>query len=127
MEALPETRTVTLELMGQKFNLVSDEDESRVREVVEFLNQRLESVRRGTKRVQNDQIALLTALNIASELFEERARGDALRDRVRERSVRLLATIDQVSKDLDERLEERKNAREADSGADTHDRALPGL
>lgn len=117
---------MTLELMGQSFTVVSDEDEARVHEVVGFLNQRLETVRSGTKRVQNDQIALLTALNIASELFDERAKTDTLRDRVRERSVRLLATIDQVSRDLDERLGERASARIPEAAADITNRTLPG-
>lgn len=94
-------RTRSIELFGQRFNVVSDADEGRVREVVAFLNDRLETIREGSKRVQVEQIALLAALNIAEELFEERDRSDRLRRKVRERSVRLLASIDAVSRDLD--------------------------
>lgn len=101
----PGPRTVSLELMGQRFDVVSDEAEGRIREVVDFLNGRLESVRRGSRRAQNDQIAILTALNIASELFEERKRSERLRSQVRERSTRLLASIDAVSRDIDARLD----------------------
>ena len=42
-------------------------------------------------------------LNLAEELFEERERSERLRRRVRERSVRLLASIDAMSRDLDQR------------------------
>lgn len=113
----PAPRTMSLDLMGQRFDVVSDEDEGRVREVVAFLNGELERVRKGTRRVQNDQIALLTALNIAGQLFEERARSERLRDQVRERSTRLLASIDAVSRDLDARLQAA--ARTAAPASDT--------
>lgn len=98
-------RTMNLTLFGQRLSVRSDAEESQVREVVDFVNRRLETIRDGTKRVQTDQIALLAALNLAEELFEERARGERLRKKVRERSRRLLASIDAVSRDLDARLE----------------------
>lgn len=110
--------------MGQRLNVVSDEDESRVREVVGLLNQKLAEVREGTRQVKSDQIALLAALNLAGELVEERSRGDRLRQRVRERSVRLLASIDAVSRDLDERLDEA--ARTAAAPSDESCESLPG-
>ena len=123
---------MSLELFGQRFSVVSDADEDRVHEVVSFVNRRLEAIRSETKRVQTDHIALLTALNLAEELFEERDRHERLRRRVRERSIRLLASIDAISRDLDER--ERLDGRvtlevsEADFDEDALDAktSLPG-
>lgn len=98
-------RTLSLEVFGQRISVVSDADDDRVRQVVAFVNRRFEDLQDGTKRVQTDHIALLTALNLAEELFEERDRREALKVRVRERSSRLLASVDAASRELDLKLE----------------------
>ncbi len=94
-------RTMNLELFGQRFTVISDNDEARIRDIVDFVNRRLEEVRDSSKRVQADQIALLAALNIAEELFEEREKSRQLRRRVRERSLHLLNTIDAIAEHVD--------------------------
>lgn len=99
-----EPRAVSIEVLGQRFSVVSDADEARVREVAALLSQRIETVRERFRRTQPDRVALMAALNLAEELLEERSRGEQLRRKVRERSVRLLASIDAVSRDLDARI-----------------------
>lgn len=98
---------MSIEVLGQRFNVVSDAEEARVREVAALLNERIETVRERFRRAQPDRLALMAALNLAEELLEEKARGEQLRRKVRERSVRLLASIDAVSRDLDARLSTR--------------------
>ncbi len=94
-------RSLNLELFGQRFTVVSDNDEARVRDIVAFVNRRLEEIRDTSKRVQADQIALLAALNIAEELFEERQKNRSLRRKVRDRSLKLLGAIDAMAQDLE--------------------------
>ena len=45
-------RSLSLELFGQRFTVVSDNDEARVRDIVAFVNRRLEEIRESSKRVQ---------------------------------------------------------------------------
>lgn len=94
-------RTMSLELFGQRFTVVSDNDEHKIRDIVDFVNRRLVEIRDASKRIQVDQIALLAALNIAEELFEERQKNHALRRQVRDRSLKLLNAIDAMSRDID--------------------------
>lgn len=94
-------RTMSLELFGQHLTVVSDNDEQRIRDIVDFVNRRLAEIKDASKRVQIDQIALLAALNIAEELFEERQKNQALRRQVRDRSLKLLNAIDAMSRDID--------------------------
>jgi len=94
-------RVVDLELFGQRFTVSTDTDTERVRDIVDFVNRRLETVRDASRRVQTDQIALLAALNIAEELFTERDRRRGIQRSVRDRSMRLLDAIDAVSKEID--------------------------
>lgn len=91
-------RSLELELFGQRLTVVSDSDPELVREVVDFVNQRMERIREGAPRAGADQVALLAALNIAEELFEERRKREALRRTVRERSRTLLGAIDRLSR-----------------------------
>lgn len=92
---------MSLELFGQRLTVVSDNDEERVKDLVDFVNRKLEEVRDGSRRVQTDQIALLALLNVADELFREKQNSAALRRRVRERSVKLLGAIDSISRQLE--------------------------
>ena len=102
MEAGPANkRSLNLELFGQRFTVVSDNDEARVRDIVAFVNRRLEEIRESSKRIQTDQIALLAALNIAEELFEERQKNRSLRRKVRDRSLKLLNAIDAMARDVE--------------------------
>lgn len=94
-------RALELELFGQRLTVVSDSDPELVKEVVDFVNRRMETIRENAKRVGTDQIALLAALNIAEELFEERKRSSQVRRTVRERSRHLLGRIDEVSRRVD--------------------------
>lgn len=92
---------MNLELFGQRFTVVSDNDEAHVRDLVDFVNRKLEEVRDASRRIQTDQIALLALLNVAEELFRERQSGQVLRRRVRERSRKLLGAIDTIAHELD--------------------------
>lgn len=84
--------------------MVSDADEDRIHEVMDLVKERLGRIRAGAKKAPPEQTALLTALNLAEELVEERAKSERLRKQVRDRSLRLLASIDTVSKELEARM-----------------------
>ena len=90
-------RALELELFGQRLTVVSDSDPETVREVVDFVNRRMESIRDASGRVNADQVALLAALNIAEELHLERTKRGQLQRSVRERARKLLSAIDAVA------------------------------
>jgi cell division protein ZapA (FtsZ GTPase activity inhibitor) len=96
-------RSMNLELLGQRLTVLSDNDEGRVRDLVDFVNRKLEEAKDTAKRAQPDQVALLALLNVAEELFREKQTNASLRRRVRERSVKLLGAIDEVARAFDAR------------------------
>lgn len=98
-------RSMNLELLGQKLTVLSDNDDTRVRDLVDFVNRKLEEAKDSAKRAQPDQVALLALLNVAEELFREKQTNAALKRRVRERSVKLLGAIDEVARAVDARDE----------------------
>jgi cell division protein ZapA (FtsZ GTPase activity inhibitor) len=96
-------RSMNLEVHGQRLTVVSDNDEERVRDLVAFVNRKLEEAKDAARRAQPDQIALLALLNVAEELFREKQKSEKMRRRVRERSVKLLGAIDEVAQAYDAR------------------------
>ena len=116
-------RVVDLELFGQRFTVNTDTDAERVRDIVDFVNRRLETIRDASRRVQTDQIALLAALNIAEELFSERDRRRSLKRSVRDRSMRLLDALDSISKEVEVAS---SGAVDAERPARSHEVPLPG-
>lgn len=69
---------VEVSLLGQTLVLRSDLDPERLRAIVDYVRQKAEEAGRGTMTASPTSLALLTALNVAEELFETRARADRL-------------------------------------------------
>lgn len=83
-----------LDLFGQRLTVRSDNDPEAVRAIVDFVNGKLDDAMRGAGAVRSDHVALMVALNIAEELFEERARAKALRKEVRETTRTLVVAVE---------------------------------
>jgi cell division protein ZapA (FtsZ GTPase activity inhibitor) len=93
-------RLVEIELLGRRFKVRSDDDDAYIAELVDFVNRKLSEVRRASTVVEGEQVALLTLLDVADSLFREKQRVEGMRRKVRERSRKLLGTIDQISEAL---------------------------
>ena len=75
-------RGVEVSLLGQTLVLRSDLDPERLRAIVDYVRQRAEEAGRGVMTASPSSLALLTALNLAEELFAERARVEQLVDAI---------------------------------------------
>jgi cell division protein ZapA len=75
---------VEIRLLGQKLVLKSDEEEGYIREVENYLNDKIEEIKESTKAVSTLDIALLTALNITSEFLRTRHTLDGVERRSKE-------------------------------------------
>ena len=69
-----------------------DHDETHIRELAQFVNDKIADLRRRTGAVATHSLALLAALDIADEYFQERQRREDLRDAV---GTRVQAIIEQ--------------------------------
>ena len=89
-------RTVEVELAGRRFRVRSDDDDRYIRELTEYVNSKLNELRKSSNLVEGEQIALLTLLDVTDALFRERARNKELLSSVKSRSERVLALLDQL-------------------------------
>lgn len=81
-----------VEIFGQGLNLRTDGDEERLLELARFVDSKMQEVARGISSVDTVKIAILTALNIADELFEERESDQNDRQEKLEKRARGLVT-----------------------------------
>lgn len=86
------TVRATVEIFGQRLGLRADGDESRIQEIARFVDFRMREVADRSSSVDTVKIAVLTALNIADELFQERETDQDTRNKRLERQAECLVT-----------------------------------
>jgi cell division protein ZapA (FtsZ GTPase activity inhibitor) len=85
---------VTVSIGGHRYTLRSDEDERMVREMAAHVDQHLRDLQKQTRAADTQSLAILTALQITEELWEERRMQAELKKRVRDRGRALLQFIE---------------------------------
>ena len=83
-------RSVTVQIGGARYALKTDEDDRWVKAVAAFVDGKFRDTQKHTRTVDTQAVAVLTALQIAEELFRERRNGRELRKKIREKSQSLL-------------------------------------
>ncbi len=86
-------RKVEVSLLGQSFTVRSDKDEAHVHALANFVTRRFETLQHKTRTVGTHELALLVALNLAEELFEAEERAKEVREVIRGRAERVLASL----------------------------------
>ena len=93
------TVRATVEIFGQRLGLRADGDEARVQEIARFVDFRMREVADRSSSVDTVKIAVLTALNIADELFQERETDQDTRQmRLEKQAQRLVKKIEVAMK-----------------------------
>jgi len=87
---------ITMSICGEEYTLVAEEAPSYMQKVGSHVNEKMEELLASSKVGRTDA-AVLTALNIADELYKEREAGDALRRQLKQYLDEANAAKDQVS------------------------------
>jgi len=89
-----EKQKIQVQIFGTEYSLKSDMDEEYVRNVASYVDAKLRHFSDATSVKSSTKIAVLTALNIADELF-----------RLKQKYETILAEIESKSKEVNENLE----------------------
>ncbi|HSL18131.1 MAG TPA: cell division protein ZapA [Methylomirabilota bacterium] len=93
------TVRATVEVFGQRLGLRADGDADRLQEIARFVDSRMREVADRSSSVDTVKIAVLTALNIADELFQERETDQDVRQkRLEKQAERLVTRLDEAMK-----------------------------
>jgi cell division protein ZapA len=87
-------RPLDVEIMGQRLTVTSDEGDDHVRRVAEYVDQQMRQLAGGLTAASMMQLALLTALNIASEYWKLQHDQEELHRTINRLSQRVLARLE---------------------------------
>ncbi len=88
------TRSVEVEILGQRFTLRTDESEQHLQAVAQVVDEALREVT-GGRGGQSYQAAVVAAMQVASELVKLRRDHAELKDDIDARTRALITTIDE--------------------------------
>lgn len=89
------TKTIDVEIYGQRYTVSGDADEDYIRRLANFIDDQMRRVAEGMNTTTPSRLAVLTALNLAHQLFElekKRVQGEADIER---RMMSLMASIEE--------------------------------
>lgn len=98
-------RSVTVQIGGQRYPLRSDADDAHLKALVAFVDTRFRDIQRSARMPDTQSVAVLTALQVADELFalrqelaQHKKRESDLRKKVRDRTQSLLDYLEKVAR-----------------------------
>jgi cell division protein ZapA len=87
-------KRVVVMIAGQRLAIRTDADEAYIERLAGYVDTKVREAQQSTKTVASHGAAMLAALSIADDLFRERKEQTEFRRRVREKSERILATLE---------------------------------
>ena len=78
------TKTIDVEIYGQRYTIRGDADDAYIRRLAHFVDDHMKRLAEGMKTATPSKLAVLTAINLAHQLFEsekKRVQGEADVDR----------------------------------------------
>lgn len=69
---MSETNATTVEIFGREYRIKGVADEGYIQSVAKYVDEKMREVSKGTSLPSQDRLAILAALNIADELFQQR-------------------------------------------------------
>ncbi len=87
---------VKVNIFGTDYSLVADNDENYVYEIARYVDDKMRDIDRSQNIKTTAKIAILAALNVADELFQERAYRKKLLDQLNEESKKMSHSLKDV-------------------------------
>ncbi|MFH1654293.1 MAG: cell division protein ZapA [Pseudomonadota bacterium] len=87
-------QTVEVTIMGQKFLIKGDSDETYVKEIANYVDRKVNEVQSKTKSVASLNVVILAAMNIADEFFKFRKEKDDKFQKVEKKIQNMVELID---------------------------------
>lgn len=91
-------KAVRVEIYDQTYHVRGDLDETYVKQLARFVDERMRTVAEATRTVDSLRVAVLAALNVADELHALRQRHAELETNLRQRAERCLTLVEQALK-----------------------------
>jgi cell division protein ZapA len=91
-------RNVKIRIAGQQFTVSSDTGEATIQELARLVDDRFRHVKKQTRTADTQILALLTALQIAEDLVEERRAHKDLKRKIKQKVEALLLRLEREAR-----------------------------
>jgi cell division protein ZapA len=92
---MSESPIVRVQIFGSEYQIASDTDTEHTREVARYIDRKMREVANNLSLRSVSKIAVLTAVNLADELFKAQNEGHKLENVANERAIKLAQSVDQ--------------------------------
>lgn len=89
------TKTIDVEIYGQRYAIRGDADEAYVRRLAHLVDDQMRHLAEGMKTATPSKLAVLTAINLAHQLFESERKRVQGEDDVDRRMASLMESIEE--------------------------------
>ena len=89
-------KQIKVKIYDQEYVIKSDESAEQLNRIADYVNDKLKEIQDNTEGLSEKKMAILVALNIASEYFQAIKERDELSVNIRQRTEALLNNIDSV-------------------------------
>ncbi len=96
-----ETETREIHIAGQRYVLRTDADPAYLERLVAYVEERYQELAAAARNAPPQKVAMLTALRLADELFQEKEKAKKQKEKLSLRLERILAIIE--SREIKER------------------------
>ena len=87
---------IFVNIFGSEYTLVSDDNDTYVKNIAQYLDNKMREIDRSQNLKSTTRIAILAALNITEELFQEREYRKKLLNQVNEESKKINQSITEL-------------------------------
>jgi cell division protein ZapA len=91
-------RSVSVQVAGQRYTLKTDDDDRLVKTLAAYVDTKFRDVQRSSRSPDTQAVAILTALQVAEELFQTRQEVADMKKSVREKTRTLLDYLAKVGR-----------------------------
>ncbi len=89
------TKTIEIEVFGQRLSLQGEGDEAYVHELAEYVDAQMRTLAKKARTSTPTKLAILVAMNVTDQLFRQQRNVDEGKIEMERRAQLLLETIDQ--------------------------------
>lgn len=86
---------ITVKIFGREYKIKGHADKSYIEEMAKYVDEKMRELAGNSSLPSQDTIAILAALNIADELFQERGQSSETVSSVEQKADHLIALLDQ--------------------------------
>ena len=91
---------VQVEIFGQTYNIKGGDDSAHTRELAAYIDGKMREIQKGTGTIDPLRVAILTAMTIADELYQEQKRRKELENTTTTAVDHLMELTQSVADDI---------------------------